>query len=217
LDRDPEARARKAESLKKRYLLRRIDPIDDDGLPSSGGEMYRRTRSSVERKLGEVSDSVAKLANVLSIERDVLGEIRVGNNLFLKDLIHSIQSSSPQSSVIVVRDRGNTERLLKVLRRELPQLKVRLMDRERIELLVPAVTPELREERGEKIDRLITTAKKELKKLELQAYDELKKSGLSDRDILTAREAIRGIFTPAENALDSSLETAMEKLDIDFR
>jgi ribosome recycling factor len=216
LNRDPELRQRKLEILNKRYLLRRLDALENEDHATSGGVIVQQTRDLVEQKLTTLSNRVSKLANLSSIDKEELEEVDCGGGTSLKTLTISVSQSSPRSAIIIVKDKGNTERLFKQLKREFPNLTVTMMDRERIALRVPTITEDLRERRGEMVDKLITDSRKELKKLELQTYNEIKKQ-MSDRELLAIRERIRSVFDAAEKDLDSTLKTAMDELEIDFR
>ena len=216
LNRDPELRERKKESLKKRYLLRRLEPLDIESSDAPGSSYASKTRELLEQRMAGYVNRVSKLANVTSVDRSEIESISMGNERSLKDLLQSVSHPNPRSAIVVVKDRGNTERVLKVLKREFPNLLVSLMDRERVEVRQPQLTDELREERGRMIDSFLSSTRKELKKLELVSYEELKKSSLREKDIQEIRFQIRQLFSVAESELDSIMRTAMDELDIDF-
>jgi ribosome recycling factor len=217
LSREPEIRERKIEALNKRYLLRRLDELDGPEPSAPGYAAIASVKEVVEKRLSQITDRVEELSNVVSIDREDLAESMVGKELKLRDVALSISLPNRRSAIIVVKDRGNTERVLKVLKRANPNLIVSLMDRERIEVKLPKDSAELREARGEAIDEILARFRKELKKLELQAYDEIKKLRFNDRDTLVLRENARAIFSAAEQTLDNLLHAAMEDLGIDFR
>jgi hypothetical protein len=216
MNRDPDLRVKKQESLNKRYLLRRLDSLETELIDFPGESCVSRTRELVEQRMATFANRVGKLANVSSIERSEVEATPLGNSQSLRELILSISQPSPRSAIIVVKDRGNTERVFKILKREFPNLSVSLMDRERVELRQPTITDAIREERGGMVDNLISAARKELKKLELQSYDELKKSSLSDRDLQTSRSLVKQIFAAADSDLEAMMKTAMDELEIDF-
>ena len=217
LNRDPEMRQRKLEILNKRYLLRRLDALEDVDVVVPSDSVVNRCKDLVEKKMASVSDRVCKQANISSIDGEELRVLNVGSGMTLKEWTLSISQPSPRSAIIVVKDRGNTERLFKHLKRAFPNMFVTLMDRERVELRLPQITNDLREKRGEVVDKLISDSRKELKKLELQTYDELKRMSLADRQLHDARERTRSVFQAAEENLNTVLKTAMDDLGIDFR
>ena len=216
LNRDPDLRQRKQEALNKRYTLRRLGELEEDVKGSEPhGTLITRFRDQVDAKLSTASSRISKFSNIEFIDKADLHGAKVGETIPLADLVASISTPNPRCAVIVVKDRGNTERVLKALKRELPHLQVSIMDRERIEVRLPKATAELREDRGRVIDGIAQQAKKDLKKLELQTYDVIKKQSITKAEMLAIRDQVEKEFSSASKKLDAAVDEATEALGLE--
>ena len=215
-NRDPEARIRKQESLNKRYTLRRLGELPDEaGESTSSTAVVARARDQAMRKVNSTLTRVLRLSNVSSIDKAEVYACKVGESVSLSDLVASISTPSPRSAIVVVKDRGNTERVFKALKREFSSLQVSLMDRDRVELKLPEITDSLRENRGQLIDALVDQTKKELKKLELQVYADIKQRQLTQSEVMALRVELGDVFLSALSQLEKSLNSALDDLGLD--
>lgn len=217
MKRDPELRERRVELLKKRFGLRKMEELKEASSSIPGESMIERINDLVENRTMQISQRVSKLSNVTDLDRGIIENIEIGKGVHMKVLALSISQPNSRTVVVVVKDKGNTERLHKALKREYPNLRVSLMDRERIELTLPVLTDEAREGRGEQVDAVISAGRKELKKLELQTYDEIKKLNLPEKEVIILRTTVRDMFEKAEKDLERVFESAMDDLNLDFR
>jgi ribosome recycling factor len=217
MKRDPELQERKVELLNKRFGLRKMEELKEVSSSIPGESMIERIKDLVETRTNQISQRVSKLSNVTDLDRGMIEDTEIGKGIKMKVLALSISQPNSRTVIVVVKDRGNTERLYKALKREYPNHRVSLMDRERIELTLPGLTDEVREGRGEQVDAVISAGRKELKKLELEMYDEIKKLNLPEKEVIILRTTVRDIFEKAEQDLEWLFKSAMDDLDLDFR
>ena len=163
LNRDPELRQRKLESLNKRYILRRFDKLDFDE-QSQSSVIFSHVQDSISSTLSKADVRLSKLTNIFSFEQSQLEGLLVGKT-YLHQLAHVTLPSS-RSATIVVPDRGNIERVMKAVKIAFPYCQSSIIDRERISLKIARVSPEVREDRGKLVQKHINEVKKDLKKLE---------------------------------------------------
>jgi len=216
ISRDPELRQKKLESLKKRYTLRRIGVLQEtEAAPVPGSKMLSTISESLDQRLSAISIQTERLCQIHSVEKSDLESTRVGDTIPLFALTSAITQPNPRSAVVVVKDKGNTERVFKALKRSFPSLIVSIMDRERVEVKLPRITEELRLYRGNQVAKLIEETRKTLKNLELQSYDQIKKGSYSSSDALSLRTKLRESFASAEKTLEQMEEKALDSLGLE--
>lgn len=216
ISRDPELRQKKLESLNKRYTLRRIGELEDtEAVPVPGSQMLSTISESLDQRLSAISIHTERLCQIHSVEKSDLESTRVGDTIPLISLSSAITQPNPRSAVVVVKDKGNTERVFKALKRSFPSLIVSIMDRERVEVKLPRITEEFRIDRGNQVAKFIEENRKALKKLELQTYDQIKKGSYSSSDVLSLRTKVRESFASAETTLDGIEKDALDSLGLE--
>ena len=207
---------RKLESLKRRFTLRKIGELDDPEVAAfPGSSILDRVRDGIQRRLNSLDGRTHSLANLVAIDVRLLEETPMGQSLSLRQLALSVSTPNPRTAVIVVKDRGNTERVYKATKREHPNLVVTLMDRDRVEAKLPTVTDDLRIQRGELVHKLVHDANKALKKSELQAYNEIKALSLPAPSMNEVREAVRAEFLHAAEYIETLQAHALDELGLE--
>jgi ribosome recycling factor len=215
LNRDPELRQKKLESLNKRYTLRRLDVLDGQSIyPQDGSEFFPRVQRSIETILARADSRMSKISNIDELDREEMENIGVGSTPL--QAIASIHMSGPRSCTVAVRDRGNIDRVFKALKHAFPHCMCSILGRERVEVKIPPITAELREARGEVAEKCIDEIKKELKKSELLVYREIKTTFHGPSHVTAALvERIKAEFSTANQLVDESLTAAIEKLGLE--
>ena len=171
-NRDPDLRLRKKELLDKRYTFRRIGVLDESGLVNDVSEAER----FIEKVLLEFANEISMLKNVSSVDRTSIETIMIGKVPLSSFALVSQQN--PRTVVIVPKQVGNLDLVLKNVRRVLhPSWEAHMLDRDRIEVnLVPNRSA------VQHISHLCNETLKKLKKYELETYAELRKKN-THRDV----------------------------------
>lgn len=218
LKKDPDLRLKKLEALNRRYSLRRLGELPDETPKLLLGEpVLSQCRREVKKRIEVVTHRLKRFSNLSTVDRVDLEETSMGEAHQVRDYIISIQQPNPRTAVVVVKDRGNTERILKSLKSKHPNFLVTLMDRERIQVALPRITKEFRELRGKHVNDEITKAKKELRKLELQSFRDLEKMTLNRFEFLQWRERVAIEIKNTEPILETLLADALENLELEIR
>lgn len=210
--RDPDLRAEKLKVLEKRYTLRRIGELkDSDELRRPVLQHLEEVSVSIRRTTDELRSRIQPLISIESLNPAVLGNTQVGS-LTLGKLAMILQPN-PRTLVLVARDRGSVDLILKTARRANPICSVSILDRERVEVKLPPLTDELKLKLGSDVERLCKECTKQLKKTELLKYKEL--VGLSKAEIEGVRWSVKLEFEKAEKAVESILKTAIDELGLE--
>lgn len=215
LNRDPELRQKKLESLKKRYTLRRLDILDEPTeYPKDGSEYFSRAQVSIEAILAKADSRMNKISNIEELDREELEKLAVGSTPL--QALASLHMSGSKACIVAVRDRGNIDRVHKALKHAFPHCTCSILGRERVEVRIPPITAELRESRGQLAERCVEEIKKELKKAELILYKEIKATSNAPSHITAALvERIKAEFSKANQLIDETLISAIEKLGLE--
>ena len=167
MNRDPELRQRKLESLNKRYIMRRFDELDPEK-HNQPSVIISRVIELIAISLSKAEDRVSKLTNIFSLEQSQLESLLVGKTPVYK--LARVFLTGTRGATLVLVDRGNIDRVLKAVKNAFPYCQCTIIDRERIELRISRVSPELREERGKLVQKAVNDTRKDLKKLEYVSH-----------------------------------------------
>lgn len=216
LGKDPELRRLKQESLNKRYAFRRFGELENSQSDDKADTNWVSSlRESVLVRYTEAFVTIKQLANISSLRREDVLESSVSDSIALKQLALSVSLPNPRTAIVVVKDRGNTERVLKSLKRSFPNWIVTLMDRERVEIKLPKLTEGLRVSRGQGIGRRVDELKKDLKRSELRAYERIRKSCLSPQDATILKEQVKAMFGDIESQLNVLSKDLIDSLGLE--
>ena len=215
LNRDPELRQKKLESLNKRYTLRRIDVLDGEGeSASSGGQVLQQTHEKIATILSRADTRINKITNIEAIDRDEVEKTLVGTTPL--GSIASVSMTGSKAATVVVHDRGNIDRVLKALKHAFSHCTCTILGRERVEVKIPRITPEIREKRGVLVSKCVDESRKELKKAELILYKEIKTSHKGPSHATASLvERIKTEFSTANKLLDETFDAAIDKLGLE--
>ena len=215
LNRDPEIRQRKLESLSKRYTLRRIDVLDEVSAVSSDAvTVMSKVQENIGKILSRADSQINKISNIDAIDREELLQIPVGTVPL--DTLATITMSGDKSATVVVNDRGNIDRVFKALKHAFSHCTCTILGRERVEVKIPLITPELREKRGDQVEKCVENTRKELKKAELLFYKEIKNTQKGPSHETTSLvERIKTEFFTANKLLDDAMDAAIYKLGLE--
>lgn len=215
LNRDPEIRQRKLESLNKRYTLRRIDALDDDSsLSSDTATVMNKVHESIGKILSRADSQINKISNIDAIDKEELLQIPVGTVPL--GTLATITMSGVKSATVVVNDRGNIDRVFKALKHAFSHCSCTILGRERVEVKIPLITPELRETRGAQVAKCVENTRKELKKAELLFYKEIKNTQKGpSHEVTSLVERIKTEVSTANKLLDDAMDAAIDKLGLE--
>ena len=214
LNRDPEERQKKLESLSKRYTLRRIDVLDESPAPQTDSTTLHKVRDNIANILSRVDSRITKISNIEALDREELLQTPIGTIPLAA--LASVTMSGPKSATVVAHDRGNIDRIFKALKHAFAHCSCSILGRERVEVKIPRITPEVRELRGAQVSKLIDESRKELKKAELLVYKEIKASQKGPTHATTSLvERVKVEFSTATKLLDDALVAAIDKLGLE--
>lgn len=217
LNKNPEDRVRKVEALNRRYTLRRLGKLPDESPKLLPGEtVFLKCHEDIRKRLEDLKARIGRLANISSVPRSDLEETIVGENHHVKDYVRTTLQPNPRTAILVVREKGYTELVLKSLKAKHGNYLFSIMDRERIQVSLPRITDEFRKFRGKLVDKEAAKVKKELEKLELQCVQDLESSATKSPEWFRWKERIEIEIKNAQLIVQSLLENALEILDLEI-
>jgi ribosome recycling factor len=209
LNRDPELRQRKIESLNRRYALRRIDILETSS-DTQQGQLFSRMQDSIASILGRTESRIEKLVSIESLDKSAIELLNVGTEPL--ERLGSVRMTGLKHATVFVNDRGNIDRVYKTIKAAYPFCMCTIIDRDRIELKIPRLTGEFRLSRGEEVTHSVKEARKQIKKLELSIACELKKNHSKDHEII---DKVKQEFEAANKLLDDAETHAIDKLGLE--
>ena len=121
LGKDPELRLKKIEALNRRYALRRLGELPDDETKLLFGEpVFSHCRKEVKNRIEVLTRRLRRLSNIKCVDREDLEQTSVGNTNCVREYVSTIMEPNPRCAIIVMKDKGNTERIFKSIKAKHP-------------------------------------------------------------------------------------------------